>query len=117
MEPQAVVEHISDAERIFVYRMLRIARGDQTPLPGFDQDAYVANSWATRRAWNSLIEEFEAVRRATLLLVRSIPDEAWIRTGTANGALSSAGLLAYAIAGHVAHHANIIETKYVPLLK
>jgi DinB superfamily len=111
------IEHVNDAERIFSYRMLRIARGDQTPLPGFEQDDYVANSWANARPWSGLIEDFEAVRRATLSLARSLPDDAWVRTGTASGAHSSARMFAYVIAGHVAHHAGVVESKYVPLLK
>jgi hypothetical protein len=111
------IEHVNDAERIFTYRLLRIARGDQTPLPGFEQDDYVANSQANARPWSELIAEFEAVRRSTLALVRALPDAAWVRTGTASGASSSARMFAYVIAGHVAHHASLIESKYAPLLK
>ena len=110
-------EHVSDTERIFTYRMLRIARGDRTPLPGFEQDDYVANSWANARAWSELIEEFEAVRRSTMALVRSLPDAAWTRTGTSSGAHSSARMFAYVIAGHVAHHEEIVRSRYMPLLK
>ncbi len=111
------IEHVNDTERIFTYRLMRIARGDRTPLPGFEQDDYVANSWANSRTWSALIEEFEAVRRSTLALVSSLPDEAWVRTGTASGAHSSARMYAYVIAGHVAHHGSIIESQYAPLLK
>ena len=111
------IEHVSDAERIFSYRLLRIARGDQTPLPGFEQDDYVANSQANARQWGEVVEEFEAVRRSTLALVRSIADVAWARTGTASGGHSSARMFAYVIAGHVIHHARLIESKYAALLK
>ena len=111
------VEHVNDAERVFAYRLLRIARGDKTPLPGFDQDSYVANSSANARPWSELIAEFEDVRRATLALARSLPDEAWIRTGTSSGASCSARMLAYVIAGHAIHHARAIEDKYGALLK
>ena len=110
-------EHVSDTERIFSYRLLRIARGDQTPLAGFEQDGYVANSQANARPWSEIVEEFESVRRATLALVRPLPDSAWIRTGTASGARVSARLFAYVIAGHVAHHARVIESNYAALLK
>lgn len=106
------VEHINDTERIMGYRLLRIARGDQTPLPGFEQDDYVAQSQANERPWHELIEEFEAVRRATLALVRPMPDRVWLRTGTSSGAPSSARMFAYVIAGHVIHHARIIEANY-----
>jgi len=111
------IEHVNDTERIFTYRLLRIARGDQTPLPGFDQDAYVANSHANARPWSELIAEFTAVRAATLAFVRGLPDDAWTRTGISSGAHSSARLFAYVIAGHVAHHAALIESSYAPLLK
>jgi hypothetical protein len=111
------IEHVNDAERIFTYRMLRIARGDRTPLPGFEQDDYVANSRANARPWSEVIAEFEAVRRSTLALVRSLPDEAWLRTGTSSGAHSSARMFAHVIVGHVVHHARLIESKYAPLLK
>jgi DinB superfamily len=107
------IQHVNDSERIFSYRLLRIARADQTPLPGFEQDDYVRNSNANQRQWSSLIEEFEAVRAATLALVRSIPGEAWTRVGTSSGALGSARMFAYVIAGHVVHHAELTSTRYI----
>lgn len=106
------LEHINDTERIMSCRLLRIARGDQTPLPGFEQDSYVANSNANSRAWRDLIAEFEAVRRATLALVRPIAADAWTRNGTASGKPVSARALAYVIAGHVLHHRDLIEKHY-----
>jgi hypothetical protein len=106
------IEHISDTERIMSYRLLRIARGDRTPLPGFEQDDYVAQSQANERPWQDLIEEFEAVRRSTLALVRPLPEEAWLRTGVSSGAASSARMFGYVIAGHVNHHARIVEANY-----
>jgi hypothetical protein len=112
-----MAEHINDAERIFTYRLLRIARGDQTPLPGFEQDDYVANSWANSRAWGRLIEEFETVRRSTLALVESLPAEAWTRTGTSSGAHVSARVFVYVMAGHVIHHTRVIQSRYAALLE
>ncbi len=111
------IEHVSDTERIISYRLLRIARGDQTPLPGFEQDDFVANSQANSRSWQELIEEFEAVRRSSLALVRSLPDPVWLRMGVASGAPISARALGYVMAGHTIHHARLIETKYAALLK
>ena len=111
------IEHVSDAERIISYRLLRISRGDRTPLPGFEQDDFVANSQANARSWNGLIEEFEAVRRSSLALVRSLADAAWLRMGVASGAPMSARSLGYVMAGHTIHHARLIETKYAALLK
>lgn len=106
------LEHISDTERVMSYRLMRIARGDQTPLPGFSQDGFVANSNANSRAWRDLIAEFEAVRRATLALVRPMASEAWARNGEASGQPVSARALAYVIAGHVLHHRDLIEKHY-----
>jgi hypothetical protein len=106
------IEHVNDTERIFSYRLLRIARGDQTPLPGFEQDEYVARSWANRRPWSELIDEFVAVRHSSLALIRSLPGEAWVRAGTASGAHCSARMFAYVIAGHVAHHTGVVESQY-----
>lgn len=111
------IEHVNDTERIMSYRLLRIARGDRTPLPGFEQDDYVANSNANARPWSDLIAEFELIRRSTLALVRPIDDAAWLRIGTASGAPGSARMFAYVIAGHLTHHANLIESRYAALLK
>ena len=110
------IEHVSDTERIMSYRLLRIARGDQTPLPGFEQDDYVANSQANARSWQKLIEEFEAIRRSSLALARALPDAAWLRMGVASGASISARALGYVMAGHAIHHGRLIETKYTALL-
>ena len=105
--------HIIDAERIFSYRALRFARNDSTPLPGFEQDDYVAASHADGREWNSLIEEFEVVRGATIALFESLSGEEWMRRGTSSGVEISVRALAYAIAGHVIHHQAIIERHYL----
>ena len=107
------VLHMSDTERVFGYRMLRIARGDTTPLPGFEQDDWVPRSFANDRALSSLVLEFAAVRAATLALVDSLPAEAWARKGTASGHAISARALAYICAGHERHHLNIIRERYL----
>jgi hypothetical protein len=99
-----VVCHINDTERIFAYRALRIARGDQTPLPGFEQDPYVSAADANARSWSDHIAEFEAVRAATLALFRGLPAPAWTRSGTASGNTLSVRAVAYIIAGHLIHH-------------
>lgn len=107
------VEHISDTERVMCYRLLRIARGDQTPLPGFDQDVWVAHSRANERPWAEIVDEWKAVRRATLALVYSLDDAAWARTGTSGGAAGvSARTFGYVLAGHVEHHVRLIEEHY-----
>lgn len=110
-----VVQHISDAERIFAYRLLRIARGDETPLPGFEQNGYVVAGNADAIGWYSLLTEFSAVRQATLTLAGNLAEDAWPRTGTASGHNMSVRALAYIIAGHVEHHRALIRTHYASL--
>ena len=108
-----LVGHLADTERIMAYRLLRIARGDQTPLAGFEQDDYVRAGHADARPLRELAAEFTAVRRATLALVRSLDAEAWSRLGTAGGNPVSAAALAHVLAGHVTHHLEILVARYL----
>jgi len=109
-----VVLHCMDAERIFAYRALRIARGDSTPLPGFEQDDYVPNSGADSRTPASIVDEFEAVREATIHLFKNFSDDMWERRGTASDAEVTVAALAYIIAGHWEHHLRVIRERYLP---
>jgi uncharacterized damage-inducible protein DinB len=104
--------HVVDTERVFSYRLLRIARGDTTDLPGFDQDAYVPASKADTRSLLSLAAEFTAVRSSTMQLLRNLGDDAWDRMGRASGNPVSARALAWMIAGHEAHHLRILRERY-----
>ena len=108
-----VVGHITDAERIFTYRALRISRGDATPLPAFEQDAYVQRGAFGRRSIGDLAAEFSAVRAATLALLRAMTDEESRRAGTAGNNPVSARALAYIAAGHERHHARILRERYL----
>jgi uncharacterized damage-inducible protein DinB len=108
-----VVGHVVDAERIFSYRLLRIARGDETPLASFDENAYVPAGQFERRPLADVAAELGAVRDATLALVRSVPADAWSRRGTASGKPISARALAYIIAGHERHHLSVLRERYV----
>ncbi len=108
-----IILHIIDDERIFAYRALRFARNDSTELPGFDQDPYVAASNADDRTPESLIEEFLAVRASTIALFQHLPDDAWVRSGIANGHAVSVRALVYHIAGHELHHFNLIKERYL----
>lgn len=107
-----VLGHICDTERIFAYRALRMSRGDATPLAGFEQDDYVRNGPFANRPLEDLVEEFIAVRRATLSLLRNLDEAAWGRCGIANNNEVSVRGLAYIIAGHELHHRRILEEKY-----
>ena len=108
---QLVVGHLIDCERIMGYRALRIARGDATPLPGFEESDYVRASGSSSRALADLIEEYELVRRSTLALLASLPEEAWDRRGTANHSPVSVRALAFIVAGHERHHALILRKR------
>ena len=108
-----LVGHIIDGERVFAYRLLRFARQDQTPLPGFEQDDYVRAGNFDNRRFSDLIEEYEHVRRANLSLLRSLDEASWMRRGTANDSEVSVRALAYIIAGHETHHMQILRTRYL----
>jgi len=107
-----VLGHICDTERVFSYRALRISRADATPLEGFEQDDYVRNGPFAQRPLEDLVEDFIAVRRATLSLLRNLDEAAWVRRGIANKNDVSVRALAYIIAGHELHHRRILEEKY-----
>jgi hypothetical protein len=108
-----VVGHMADSERIFGYRALRFARGDGNPLPGFEQDDYVAAAGFGRCLLRDLTTEFEHSRRANALLFRQLEDEAWLRRGNANGAEVSVRALAYILAGHEQHHVGVLRSRYL----
>ncbi len=107
------VLHIVDTERVFGYRLLRIARGDATPLPGFEQDDWVPRSGANARTLPSLLLEFATVRASTLMLVESIEPAAWTQRGTASNNPVSARAIAFIIAGHERHHQRILRERYL----
>lgn len=107
-----VLGHVNDTERIFAYRALRIARADATPMEGFEQDDYVRNGPFAQRPLADLIEDYIAVRRATLSLLRNLEEAAWMRRGVANKNEITVRALAYIIAGHELHHRGVLEEKY-----
>lgn len=111
-----VLGHISDAERIFSYRGLRIARGDTTPLPGFEQDGYVKNGNFAERTLAELVEEFDIVRTASIALFRPLDAASWIRRGVASNNEVTVCALAYVVAGHEVHHRRILEERYFPAI-
>jgi hypothetical protein len=109
-----VVNHINDTERVFAFRALWFARGFESPLPSFDQALGVVASRAADRSWSGLVDEFQAVRAATLALFRTLPDEAWARGGIASDKRVTVRALAFITAGHVAHHLKILRERYLP---
>jgi hypothetical protein len=107
-----IVGHLADSERVFAYRAMRIARGDQTPLSGFEQDDYVKSGGFGERRLTDLAEEFAAVRNASITLFRSLNEAAWARRGVANNNEVSVRALAFITAGHELHHQRILEERY-----
>lgn len=115
-----VIGHICDAERIFAYRLLRIARGDSTPLASFEENEYVAEGNFDQRPLSDLLEEFEVVRAATLALLRQLRPAQLERRGTASGHEVSARAVVFIIAGHAEHHMRLLRERYglaVPLVE
>jgi hypothetical protein len=106
-----VVGHMADTERVMGYRALRFARGDATPLPGFDEQVYVPAGGFDRIPLRDLTAEFEAVRRSHLHLFRHLPQAAWARSGKANDNPVTVRALAYIIAGHARHHTAILRKR------
>ena len=105
--------HVADTERVFSYRLLRIARADKTPLPGFEQNDWVPESRAGRRTLWDIVGELEAVRASTTALVRSLDEAGLAQIGTSNNNPLSARALTWIIAGHFAHHLALLKTRYL----
>ena len=112
-----LLQHLSDAERIFAYRCLRIGRGDATPLPGFEEDDYAAAARAGERNLASLLAEFLAVRAASLALFAGLDAQAWAQVGTASGKSVTARCFPFVCLGHAAHHLTVIRARYLSALR
>lgn len=108
-----VIGHVIDAERIFSYRALRLARGDATPLPGFEENDYVRSAGADGRTIVDLVDELRVVREGTVRLFDSFADDAWVRRGVVNGREVSVRALAYITAGHAQHHLKVLRERYL----
>ena len=105
--------HVNDGERLFLSRAFWFARGFQDAMPSFDQEIAVAHAHANETSWAKLIEEFKTVRAATISFLETLPDEAWSRSGVASDNPVTVRALAYIIAGHLAHHVNVLREKYL----
>jgi uncharacterized damage-inducible protein DinB len=107
------LNHVTDTERAFAFRVLWFARGFDSPLPDYDQNIAAAGAQADLIPWSAHVEEFEHVRRATVSLFSNLPAEAWQRTGMASGNRFTVRALAYIAAGHVTHHLAILRERYL----
>lgn len=112
-----MIGHVDDVERVFSYRLLRISRGDGTPLPGFDQNDYVRESNFDQRSMQDILMEFEFLRRANLIMINNLTDAMLDLRGTASGFTVSVRGLIYMIPGHVEHHIASLHQNYLPHLK
>jgi DinB family protein len=108
-----VLSHLSDTERLFVFRAFWFARGFDTPLPSFDQHIGVAGAEADKISWAAHVEEFRRVRLATIPFFKNLPPHAWTRSGIASGNPFSVRALAYMVAGHTTHHVIILRDRYL----
>lgn len=111
-----VLGHLADDERIFAYRALCIAREDDRPLAGFDENAYLETAGFESRRLGDLIAEYRAVRRASIALFSGLSQRAWLRRGEVAGYRASVRGLAFHIAGHELHHVRVLKERYLPLL-
>ncbi|MDQ0194441.1 DinB family protein [Paenibacillus wynnii] len=108
-----IIGHLIDNDRIISYRLLRIARGDKTPLAGYEENDYVDSGCFDRFTLKQMVDHYKLVRESTLVLLESLPQEAGIRTGTANDSLISVRALICVLIGHVIHHLNVIHERYL----
>ncbi len=108
-----VLQHIIDAERVFSYRALRIARFDTTPLPGFDENAWAEKADVTARGWKDMIKEFMRLRKSNIQMINNFSAEQLAATGTASNHAVSTAALCFTMAGHVQHHMNILKERYL----
>jgi len=111
-----VLLHLSDTERIFQYRILAIARGEKSELPGFDEELYAQNSFANERNLDSLLEEYQLVRKSSQILLDTMNSSVLNNIGTANGNQISAETIGKLIVGHNIHHLNVVDERYLPKL-
>jgi len=108
-----IVQHLIDAERVFVYRALRFARKDATPLPGFDENLFAANAKTEKRTWDKLIEELKVVRRSSELLFQSFDSDQLQSGGISSNTPNYVLGIGYIIVGHAIHHQKIIKERYL----
>ena len=108
-----MLQHINDAERVFSYRVLRISRGDATPLPGFEQDDYIKNDGSEMRSLSAVKQEFNAVRASTDILLLSLTPEQTLRRGIASSTETTVNAIAFVIYGHLLHHRQILQQRYL----
>ena len=111
-----IIQHLTDNERVQAYRALRIARNDQTPLPGYDENLFASNVDPAARELDDLLQEFAIVRRSNIILFKNFNEEVQQRTGLCNNVTIPVLALGFVLVGHQLHHAKIIRERYLPLI-
>lgn len=107
-----VLGHLIDSDRVFGYRWLCLARREPLPLPGYDENLYVPAGRFNDRSMAELLDEYRITRAAALSVLRGMPGEAWLNTGTVNGHRSTVRGLAFLVAAHELHHLRVLEERY-----
>ncbi|MHA6530739.1 DinB family protein [Paenibacillus sp. BAC0078] len=108
-----LIGHLTDNDRIMSYRLLAIARGEQAPLPGYDENSYAAAGEFDRFTLQEMVQHYKLVRQSTLALLESLPEEVWTRMGTASNASISVRAIACVIIGHELHHMGVLKERYL----
>jgi hypothetical protein len=108
-----VLNHVTDTERVFLFRAFWFARGFDSPLPGFDEKVSAGSARAGEISWARHVEEFRTARLATLSFFHNLPAEAWMRSGIASDNPFTVRAVAYIVAGHTAHHVAILQERYL----
>ena len=108
-----IIQHLIDSERVFAYRALRFSRGDETSLPGFDENFYADNAHGDNRSINDLLTEMSALRHANIMMFKSFTPEDLMRTGTASGYTVSVRAFGFLIIGHQNHHMKVFRERYL----
>ena len=108
-----IIQHLIDTERVFTYRALAIARNDKSLFPGYDQDVYAEISEADARSMFDLMNEYKAVRLASIILFESFSEAMLTRIGIASNSNLSPRAVAFITIGHENHHCEIIKERYL----
>jgi len=108
-----IAGHLIDGERVFGYRAFCIARGEQQNLPGFDQNDYMLTAPYDRIELEDLLSELRLIRLGNIAMLRTLDEEAWSRTGSANNNQVTVRALVFILAGHVRHHMNVLRERYL----
>ncbi len=111
--PKDILLHISDTERVFAYRALYFARSNNAELKGFDENIFAENALAGNKTVADLLQNYVAVRNATLSLFKSFDENQLKQIGQANGSVMSVRAAGFVICGHEKHHCNIIKERYL----